>query len=115
MEISTFFISKLSSLHSGQFRDKKSLDLHEKSLDLSNYEIFPRKVLKSRTFKKSSILIVISSSPAWKLCCIPAGHKLFLQPRGLGFSLQQGAQKLLGGAGNLQPFLMHKNQQLYNC
>jgi hypothetical protein len=24
-------------LHSGQFRDKKSLDLHEKSLDLSNY------------------------------------------------------------------------------
>ncbi len=46
------------SLHSGQFRDKKSLDLHEKSLDLSNYEIFPHKILKSRTFKKSSILIV---------------------------------------------------------
>ncbi len=33
-------------------------DLHEKSLDLSNYEIFPQKILKSRTFKKSSILIV---------------------------------------------------------
>ncbi len=48
------------SLHSGQFRDKKSLDLHEKSLDLSNYEIFPHKILKSRTFKKSSILIVKS-------------------------------------------------------
>ena len=32
--------------------------LHEKSLDLSNYEIFPHKILKSRTFKKSSILIV---------------------------------------------------------
>jgi hypothetical protein len=36
---------------------------------------------------------------------LPAGHKLLLQPRGLGFSLQKGAQKLLGGAGNLQPFL----------
>ncbi len=32
--------------------------LHEKSLDLSNYEIFPHKILKSRTFKKSIILIV---------------------------------------------------------
>jgi hypothetical protein len=32
---------------------------HEKSLDLSNYEIFPHKILKSRTFKKSSMLIVI--------------------------------------------------------
>jgi hypothetical protein len=42
----------------GQFRDQKSLDLHEKSLDLSNYEIFPHKILKSRTLKKSSILIV---------------------------------------------------------
>jgi hypothetical protein len=30
----------------------------KKSLDLSNYEIFPHKILKSRTFKKSSILIV---------------------------------------------------------
>jgi hypothetical protein len=34
-------------------------DLHEKSLDLSNYEIFPHKILKSCTFKKSSILLVI--------------------------------------------------------
>jgi hypothetical protein len=33
-------------------------DLHEKSLDLSNYEIFPHKILKSHTFIKSSILIV---------------------------------------------------------
>jgi hypothetical protein len=33
-------------------------DLREKSLDLSNYEIFPHKILKSRTFKKSSILKV---------------------------------------------------------
>jgi hypothetical protein len=32
--------------------------LLEKSLDLSNYEIFPHEILKSRTFKKSSILIV---------------------------------------------------------
>jgi hypothetical protein len=39
--------------------DLDFFDLHEKSLDLSNYEIFPHKVLKSRTFKKSSILIVI--------------------------------------------------------
>jgi hypothetical protein len=38
--------------------------LHEKSLDLSNYEIFPHKILKSRTFKKSSVEIVkIISSP----------------------------------------------------
>ncbi len=44
----------------GQFRDQKSLDFHEKSLDLSNYEIFPHKIIKSRTFKKSSILIVIT-------------------------------------------------------
>jgi hypothetical protein len=36
-------------------------DLDEKSLDLSNYEIFPQKILKSRTFKKSSILIVIKT------------------------------------------------------
>ncbi len=34
--------------------------LHEKSLGLSNYEIFPHKIIKSRTFKKSSILIVIT-------------------------------------------------------
>ncbi len=40
--------------------DLDFFDLHEKSLDLSNYEIFPRKILKSRTFKKSSILIVKS-------------------------------------------------------
>jgi hypothetical protein len=38
--------------------DLDFFDLHEKSLDLSNYEIFPHKILKSRTFKKSSILIV---------------------------------------------------------
>jgi hypothetical protein len=46
-----------TTLHSGQFRDKKSLDLHEKSLDLSNYEIFPHKILKSRTFKKSILIV----------------------------------------------------------
>jgi hypothetical protein len=38
--------------------DLDFFDLHKKSLDLSNYEIFPHKILKSRTFKKSSILIV---------------------------------------------------------
>jgi hypothetical protein len=37
MEISTFFY------------------LHEKSLDLSNYEIFPHKILKSRTFIKRAV------------------------------------------------------------
>jgi hypothetical protein len=47
--------------YSGQFRDQKSLDLHEKSLGLSNYEIFPHKILKSRTFIKSSILIDITT------------------------------------------------------
>ena len=55
-------VSAVAAAPSGQFRDKKSLDLHEKSLDLSNYEIFPHKILKSRTFKKSSILIVIKES-----------------------------------------------------
>ncbi len=39
--------------------DLDFFDLHEKSLDLSNDEIFPHKILKSRTFKKCSILIVI--------------------------------------------------------
>ena len=48
-----------SSIRSGQFRGQKSLGPLEISLDLSNYEIFPHKILKSRTFKKSSILIVI--------------------------------------------------------
>jgi hypothetical protein len=38
--------------------DLNLFDLHENSLDLSNYEIFQHKILKSRTFKKSSILIV---------------------------------------------------------
>ncbi len=42
--------------------DLDFFDLHEKSLDLSNYETFPQKILKSRTFKKSSILIVINIS-----------------------------------------------------
>jgi hypothetical protein len=55
--------NRYPSVHSGQFGDQKSLDLHEKSLDLSNYEIFPNKILKSRTFKKSSILIVKMSEP----------------------------------------------------
>jgi hypothetical protein len=58
MEISTFLIFKLSLVTLETIRDKKSLDLHEKSLDLSNYEIFPHKILKSCTFKKNSILIV---------------------------------------------------------
>ncbi len=40
------------------YGDVDFFDLHEKSLDLSNYEIFPHKILKSRTFKQSSILIV---------------------------------------------------------
>jgi hypothetical protein len=38
--------------------DLNFFDLHEKSLDLSNYEIFPHKIQKSPTFKNSSILIV---------------------------------------------------------
>ncbi len=42
--------------------DLDFFDLHEKSLDLSNNEIFPQKILKFRTFKKSSILIVTKRS-----------------------------------------------------
>jgi hypothetical protein len=40
--------------------DLAFFDLHEKSLDLSNYEIFPHKILKFRTLKKNSILIVLT-------------------------------------------------------
>jgi hypothetical protein len=39
--------------------DLDFFDLHEKSLDLSNYEIFCIKILKSRTFKKSIIVLKI--------------------------------------------------------
>jgi hypothetical protein len=36
--------------------DLNLFDLHEKSLDLSNYEIFQHKILKSRTFKKEQYI-----------------------------------------------------------
>ena len=36
--------------------DLDFFDLHEKSLDLSNYEIFLHKILKSRTFKKEQYI-----------------------------------------------------------
>ncbi len=36
--------------------DLDFFDLHEKSLDLSNYEIFPHKIQKSRTFKKEQYI-----------------------------------------------------------
>ncbi len=39
--------------------DLDFFDLHDNSLTLAIYEIFPHKILKSRTFEKSSILIVI--------------------------------------------------------
>ena len=39
----------------GQFRDQKSRDLHEKSRDLSNYEIFQHKILKSQSFQKRAV------------------------------------------------------------
>jgi len=39
--------------------DHNFFDLHEKSLYLSYYEIFPQKILKSRTFRKCGVLIVI--------------------------------------------------------
>ena len=38
--------------------DQKSRDLHEKSRDLSNYEIFQHKILKSQSFKKKSSILV---------------------------------------------------------
>jgi hypothetical protein len=37
----------------------KSRDLHEKSRDLSNYEIFQHKILKSQILKKSRILVFL--------------------------------------------------------
>ncbi len=63
-------------LGSGQFRDQKSLDLHEKSLDLTNYEIFPHKILKSRTFKKSSILIVLKIRVHRRRCWYGSSQKV---------------------------------------
>jgi hypothetical protein len=57
-DLDFFYLKIVPRYTRDNFRDQKSLDLHEKSLDLSNYEIFPHKILKSRTFKKSSILIV---------------------------------------------------------
>ena len=36
--------------------DLDFFDLHEKSLDLSNYEIFPHKILKSQYFKKEQYI-----------------------------------------------------------
>jgi hypothetical protein len=55
--------------------DLDFFDLHEKSLDLSNYEIFPHKILKSRTFKKSSILIVSIRSYPHNSCCASPKNK----------------------------------------
>jgi hypothetical protein len=36
--------------------DQKSRDLHEKSRDLSNYEIFQHKILISQSFKKEQYI-----------------------------------------------------------
>ena len=46
------------SLHSGQFRDQKSLDLHEKPLERAHYMFCPYKKITSRTFIISVALIV---------------------------------------------------------
>jgi hypothetical protein len=60
MEIKTFLSLNCPECNEGQFRDQKSRDLHEKSRDLSNYEIFQHKILKSQSFsKKSSILVIL--------------------------------------------------------
>ncbi len=42
-------------LSSTVVQDQKSRDLHEKSRDLSNYEIFQHKILKSQSFKKRAV------------------------------------------------------------
>jgi len=66
-----FFLSlNCPSLRSVQFRDQKSLDLHEKFFELSYCEIFPQKILKSRTFKKCGALIVIIDSAPSELARI---------------------------------------------
>jgi hypothetical protein len=59
MEIKTFLSLNCPECNEGQFRDKKSRDLHEKSRDLSNYEIFQHNILKSQSFKKKSSILVI--------------------------------------------------------
>jgi len=55
MEIKTFLSLNCPECNEGQFRDQKSRDLHEKSRDLSNYEIFQHKILKSQSFKKRAV------------------------------------------------------------
>ncbi len=54
--------------------DRDFFDLHENSLNLSNYEIFPHKSLKFRTFKKSSILIVIMEPGIYSKELIPLAY-----------------------------------------
>jgi hypothetical protein len=53
------------------------------SLDLSNYEIFPHKILKSRTFKKSSILIVIFTLGVKGRMINPSLHTTWLKNHAL--------------------------------
>jgi hypothetical protein len=57
MEIKTFLSLNFPECNEGQFtsRDQKSRDLHEKSRDLSNSEIFQHKILKSQSFKKRAV------------------------------------------------------------
>jgi hypothetical protein len=59
MEIKIFLSLNCPECNEGQFRDQKSRDLHEKSRDLSNYENFQHKILKSQSLKKSSILVFL--------------------------------------------------------
>ena len=52
METSTFLSLNCPLLHSGQFRDKTSLDLHEKPLQVPNLRVLPVKKNNHPHFQK---------------------------------------------------------------
>jgi hypothetical protein len=56
MEIKTFLSLNCPECNEGQFRDQKSRDLHEKSRDLSDYEIFQHNILNHNLLKKEQYI-----------------------------------------------------------
>jgi hypothetical protein len=58
--------------------DQKSRDLHEKSRDQSNYEIFQYKILKSQSFKKRAVyLYFYATMNIFSQCSIPGNSNIF--------------------------------------
>ncbi len=86
--------------------DQKSRDLHEKSRDLSNYEIFQHKILKSQSqSQKSSILVFLCHAKHlflhWGQCIQAQAIPLYLNLGSLYHKMK------MFGIGSLQK--MHQN------